>query len=418
MRSRSWASWWPTQRARPVLGAGAARAGRDARRRRPHALSRGRCERSTRRWRQRSAGHPQPLSWQQLLSGGLGDLGGQVSIRAAQAAGWISARWSRAARRPQAIRAAAAKLPFVRDGAAHVRITGPVALADEEFATVAQGAVAGLIGSVVLITLWLFLAVRSWRLIVPILVTLGLGLMLTLLFAAVAVGTLNLVSVGFGVLFVGIAVDFAIQFAVRYREARHDTGDAAEALRQTARARRRRRSWCAALATAAGFLAFVPTAFQRRGRAWPDRRRRHADRVPLHADLPARGDHPVPRRAASSAEVGFAWGGAAGRAGHALARGRSWWGSPHWSCWRSRLAPRLQFDSDPLDTKNPNTEAMRTLRDLMNDPLTNPYTIDILAPNVARRARWRRSSKQLPTVSQRAHDRQLRAAGPGSRSWR
>ena len=103
-----------------------------------------------------------------------------------------------------------------------MRITGQVALADEEFATVVQGAVVGLIGSVVLITLWLFLAVQTWRLIVPILVTLGLGLMLTLLFAAVAVGTLNLVSVGFGVLFVGIAVDFAIQFSVRYRERRFE----------------------------------------------------------------------------------------------------------------------------------------------------------------------------------------------------
>ena len=160
----------------------------------------------------------------------------------------------------QAIRAAAAKLEFVRSGAAHVRITGPVALADTQFATVAQGAVAGLIGSVVLITLWLLLAVRSWRLIVPILGTLGVGLMLTLLFAAAAIGTLNLVSVGFGVLFVGIAVDFAIQFAVRYREARHDLADAAAALRQTAR-RAGGAILVAALATAAGFLAFVPTAF-------------------------------------------------------------------------------------------------------------------------------------------------------------
>ena len=95
-----------------------------------------------------------------------------------------------------------------------------MALADEEFASVAEGAVTGLIGSILLIALWLFLAVRSWRLIAPILMTLGLGLMLTLLFAAAAVGTLNLVSVGFGILFVGIAVDFAIQFSVRYREMR------------------------------------------------------------------------------------------------------------------------------------------------------------------------------------------------------
>ena len=43
--------------------------------------------------------------------------------------------------------------------------------------------------------------------------------------------------------------------------------------------------------------------------------------------------------------------------------------------WRSiptRCTPRTR-----------NTEAMRTLRDLMNSPLTNPYTIDILAPNAA-----------------------------------
>ena len=61
-------------------------------------------------------------------------------------------------------------------------------------------------------------------------------------------------------LFVGIAVDFGLQFAVRFREAKHDTGDVAEALRLTAR-RAGSAILVAALATAAGFLAFVPTAF-------------------------------------------------------------------------------------------------------------------------------------------------------------
>ena len=37
-------------------------------------------------------------------------------------------------------------------------------------------------------------------------------------------------------------------------------------------------------------------------------------------------------------------------------------------------APRIEFDSDPLHTKNPNTEAMRTLADLAANPLTDPYT--------------------------------------------
>ena len=84
--------------------------------------------------------------------------------------------------------------------------------------------------------------------------------MLTLLFAAVAVGTLNLVSVGFGILFVGIAVDFAIQFSVRYRERRSNIRDPAEAMRQNALVR-----GAPDPGRRAGHLGrlsgFVPTAF-------------------------------------------------------------------------------------------------------------------------------------------------------------
>jgi hypothetical protein len=62
-------------------------------------------------------------------------------------------------------------------------------------------------------------------------------------------------------------------------------------------------------------------------------------------------------------------------------------------------APMLEFDSDPLHTKNPNTEAMRTLFDLMDDPLTNPYSIDILAPSVAAADALKPRLAALSTVS-------------------
>ena len=120
------------------------------------------------------AGQPRPLSWQKLLGGGLSDLAGPISLRAGPAAAEF--RRAGAGRRGDRRGAPAiSQLEFVQSGDARVRITGQVALADEEFSTVAQGAVDGLIGSVVLITLWLFLAVRTWRLIVPILLTLALG---------------------------------------------------------------------------------------------------------------------------------------------------------------------------------------------------------------------------------------------------
>jgi len=213
--------------------------------------------------------------------------------------------------------------------------------------------VVGLIGSVVLITLWLWLAVRTWRLIVPILMTLALGLILTVLFAAVAVGTLNLVSVGFGVMFVGIAVDFAIQFSVRYREYRHLAGDARRGLQLTG-ARAGVQILCAALATASGFLAFVPTAFS------------GVAELGLIAGagmliafvctltfLPAAITVFNPR--AEAEEVGFVW---ALPLDPWIQANHRWLLAVFVALVALALAvsPRLTFDSDPLHTKNPNTE--------------------------------------------------------------
>jgi hopanoid biosynthesis associated RND transporter like protein HpnN len=340
------------------------------------------------------AGHGQPLSWQEMLTGDLGNLAGKyqfvllkpkLDFRSLQPGGAATA----------AIRAAAAQLAFVQSGEAHVRITGPVALADTQFASVASGTVTGLFGSVALITLWLILAVRSWRLIVPILATLGLGLMLTLLFAAVAVGTLNLVSVGFGVLFVGIAVDFALQFAVRFREAKHNTGEQAAALRLTV-TRAGGAILVAALATAAGFLAFVPTAF--RGVAELGMIAGFGMLIAFFCTmtfLPAAITLCRPRD--EQKEVGFRWGR---RADAYLIRKRR----PVLTAFGAltvlavALGPGLTFDSDPLDTQNQKTEAMRTLRDLMNQPFSNPYSIDILTENVEAAGAMAAKVRGLPSV--------------------
>ena len=277
-----------------------------------------------------------------------------------------------------------------------MRITGNVALADEEFASVAEGAATGLIGSILLIALWLFLAVHSWRLIAPILMTLALGLMLTLLFAAAAVGTLNLVSVGFGILFVGIAVDFAIQFSVRYREMRLRFPEAAQALAETGR-RVGGQILVASAATAAGFLAFVPTDFRGVAElgliagigmliafsctmtflpAAITLFRPHGERAEIGFHRAAPLDEVVRRRRTPLLVVfGIL------------------------SLLGLILLPRIGFDADPLHTKNPNTEAMQTLYDLGDSALTNPFTIDILAPDPAAAVSLAERLKQLPLVS-------------------
>ena len=341
------------------------------------------------------AGHPEPLSWQALLGGGLSNLAGEyrfvlvhpkLDFGALQPGGEATA----------AIRGAAAQLPYVKSGNAQVAITGQVALADEQFKTVAEGTVYGLFGSIALITLWLWFAVKTWRLIVPILLTLGLGLAVTLFFAAAAVGTLNLISVGFGILFVGIAVDFAIQFSVRFRERRHEFPEFAEAMRQTA-ARTGVQILVAAVATAAGFLAFVPTSFL------------GVAELGLIAGvgmliafvctltfLPAAITLFRPR--GEPGMIGFSW---AVPLDPVVAR----WRRPILGAFAAialaslALAHGLAFDANPLDTNNQQTEAMRTLKELIGSPITNPFTIDILEPNVQQASALAGKLRSLPSVT-------------------
>ncbi len=332
-----------------------------------------------------------PLSWETLLAGKLADLAGRyrfVLVKPVLDFGALQP----GATAEGALRAAAARLEFVRSGLARVRITGSVALDDDEFATVAQGAAGGLAGSFLLITLWLFLAVRSWRLIVPIVLTLLLGLLLTSAFAAVAIGTLNLVSVAFAVLFVGLAVDFAIQFTMRVRE----VGGTAAALGEAGR-RSGGQILVAALATSAGFLAFTPTDFA------------GVAQLGLIAGvgmliafcctmtvLPAL--IALLRPAAETAEVGFGW--AAPLDAFAVRRRRPILGVfATVGVLGVALLPWLQFDSDPLHTKNQATESVQTLNDLVADPVTSPYSIEMLLPSQAAARALTPRITALPSVS-------------------
>ncbi len=75
------------------------------------------------------------------------------------------------------------------------------------------------------------------------------------------VGALNLISVAFAVLFIGLGVDFGIQFSVRYRAERHEVDDLHQALLNTAKHVGAPLTLAAA-ATAAGFLSFLPTDYK------------------------------------------------------------------------------------------------------------------------------------------------------------
>jgi len=160
-----------------------------------------------------------------------------------------------------AIRQAAADLKFPTEYHARVRLTGPVPIANEEYATVQDGAIVNGLGTVLIVLVILWLALHSGKIIFAVFLNLFIGLAITTAVGLMMVGSLNLLSVAFAVLFVGLGVDFGIQFSVRYRSERFKNDNLTLALENAARRSAVPLS-LAAMATAAGFLCFLPTDYK------------------------------------------------------------------------------------------------------------------------------------------------------------
>jgi hopanoid biosynthesis associated RND transporter like protein HpnN len=160
-----------------------------------------------------------------------------------------------------AIRQAATDLNLAGEYNARVRLTGPVPIANEEFATVQDGAIVNGIGTVLVVLVILWMALHSSKIIFAVFLNLFIGLSITTAVGLMMVGSLNLLSVAFAVLFVGLGVDFGIQFSVRYRSERFKNDDLPSALKKAAERSAVPLS-LAAMATAAGFLCFLPTDYK------------------------------------------------------------------------------------------------------------------------------------------------------------
>src|SRR6266849_3859963 len=160
-----------------------------------------------------------------------------------------------------AIRQAVADLDLGARYGARLRLTGPVAIADEEYATLEEGAFTNTTVTIVVVLTILWLALRSFGIILAVAISLVVGLSITAAIGLALVGALNLISIAFAVLFIGLGVDFGIQFSVRYRAERHEVDDLHQALVSTGRHVGAPLT-LAATATAAGFLSFLPTDYK------------------------------------------------------------------------------------------------------------------------------------------------------------
>jgi hopanoid biosynthesis associated RND transporter like protein HpnN len=277
-----------------------------------------------------------------------------------------------------AIRQAAADLDIGAKYGATVRLTGPVAIADEEYATLEEGTYVNTTVTVVVVLTILWLALRSFGIILAVAISLTVGLSITAAIGLALVGALNLISIAFAVLFIGLGVDFGIQFSVRYRAERHEVNNLHEALVNTARHVGAPLTLAAA-ATAAGFLSFLPTAYK------------GLSELGLLAGLgmivafltsitliPALLT--VLRPPGEPKEMGFKALAPVDRfmerqripviigTGLAVAAGLP-------------LLYWLQFDFNPLNLRSTNVESVATFLELRSDPNIGASSIFVLAPN-------------------------------------
>jgi hopanoid biosynthesis associated RND transporter like protein HpnN len=326
-------------------------------------------------------GHPRPISWTELLLERT--LPGDSARRLIVVHPRLNYDRLLPAGEPmRAIRAAAADLGLYPARGVTVRLTGNVALNYEEMVSVARGAVAAILGSFCLVAVILYVAMGSLRLVSSVLVTLLVGLIWTAGFATFAVGQVNVVSIAFAVLFIGLGVDFGIHLGMRYIELLRRGSGHIEALEGTVGGVGGSLVLCA-VTTATGFYAFLPTDYEAMvelglisGTGMPISLIASLTVLPalLTVGEPsrARRSRPAPRWLTVTLIPMAARHVWAVRAAAVLLGAGSLF-----------LIPRLEFDINVARLRDPSMETTQTFEELLADSDNSPWTIDLLSDDLA-----------------------------------
>ena len=341
------------------------------------------------------AGRPASFSWRALAGGPAEPTDLRRFIEVEPVLDFMVLEPGRAA--TDAIAQTASDLKLGADYQARVRQTGRIPTDDDEFGTLKENAGLNAAVSLLAVLIILWLALRSARIIFAVAVSLLVGLAISAAWGLFLVGALNLISIAFFVLFIGLGVDFGIQFNVRYRAERHDYPELRTALHSTA-VKVGGPLALAALATAVGFSSFLPTAY--------------------------RGLSELGEIAGSGMIIAFVTSITLLPALLAVLNPPS---EPH-PMGFTQLAPVdrflelhriavvviiilvvvlaspllfwLQFDFNPLHLQSPKVESVATFLELRKNPQTGANAIEIEAPDLAAANATAQRLSALPQVSQ------------------
>jgi uncharacterized protein len=154
--------------------------------------------------------------------------------------------------------AALLKLPEFKG--VSVGLTGTPVLEHEEMATSQRDIAIATAVSLILTVILLLVAFRGWLNVLAAMVTIIVAVCLSFGFATLAVGHLNILSMVFAIMLIGIGIEYGIQLVLRYQEELAGGADFPDAIAVSLN----RNIWSiimAAATVAAAFLTFVFTDF-------------------------------------------------------------------------------------------------------------------------------------------------------------
>lgn len=158
------------------------------------------------------------------------------------------------------IREAAEELQLNQEYGVSINITGKPVISYEDLRSVRTDIGIASLVSLVLVGITLYLGLGSIRLVFAGLSTLLIGLVWSIGFAILLVGQLNMISVTFVVLFIGLGIDYSIQISLRYKELLASGQQYEDAICEAISLTGNTLLVCS-ISTAIGFYSFIPTAY-------------------------------------------------------------------------------------------------------------------------------------------------------------
>ncbi len=297
-----------------------------------------------------------------------------------------------------AIRSTADELGISAENGFDLRVTGNPALNFEEMWGIAWDiGVAGIFCFALVIVVLLF-ALRSIQLVAASVVTLLVGLVWMTGFAALLVGHLNIVSLSFAILFIGLGVDFAIHLGMSYADALKRGLDDNQAMLESVTKIGSSLFICT-ISTAIGFIVFVPTAYL--GVAELGKIASAGMVVIffltitlfpalLSSVLRVKNTQTLTHDLKFEADLGL-WVKAHSRFILASALGLF--------ALSLFLAPKAKFDPNVIEMRDPDTESVQAFNELLDESgVASPWYVDVLAPNLAAANNLKEQALKLPTV--------------------